>query len=98
MADGRAPQRLGRRALIPSRPTVSPLPIGYPWLPRDRSGHASEESNLVMSESEPNLPSPSFLERYTKLRETIERRPEQRPAVDPIDAISRAGRPRPDGR
>ena len=41
-----------------------------------------------MSESEPNLPSLSLLERYTTLRETIERRPEQRPTVDHIDAIA----------
>jgi adenylate cyclase len=41
-----------------------------------------------MAEPEPNSQSMSLLERYTQLRETFERRPEQRPATDHIDAIA----------
>jgi len=41
-----------------------------------------------MSEPESNSQSMSFLERFTQLRETVERPPEQRPAADQIDAIA----------
>ena len=40
-----------------------------------------------MSDPESNQPSMTFQQRYTQLRETIEREPEQRPTVDHIDAI-----------
>jgi adenylate cyclase len=41
-----------------------------------------------MSEPESNPPSMSFQERYTRLRETVERPPEQRPTADTIEAIA----------
>ena len=41
-----------------------------------------------MSEPEPNPPSLTFQQRYTQLRETIERPPEERPTADRIDAIA----------
>src|SRR4029077_18285511 len=41
-----------------------------------------------MSEPKSNSQSMSFLERFTQLRETVERPPEQRPAADQIDAIA----------
>lgn len=41
-----------------------------------------------MSEPGSNPPSMTFQQRYTQLRETIERQPEHRPAVDQIDAIA----------
>ena len=41
-----------------------------------------------MSEIGSNPPSMSFVERYTQLRETVERPPEQRPTADHIDTIA----------
>jgi len=41
-----------------------------------------------MSEPESNPPSLTFLQRYTQVRESIERQPEERPATDRIDAIA----------
>ena len=55
---------------------------------KDSAGHAPVESDRAMSESKSNLPSQSLLERYTQLRETVERAPEQRPTADRIDAIA----------
>ena len=41
-----------------------------------------------MSEPEPNPPPLTFQQRYTHLRETVERPPEERPAADRIEAVA----------
>ena len=41
-----------------------------------------------MSEPEASAPSQAFLERYTQLRERVERPPAERPGTDTIEAIA----------
>src|SRR5579862_9872343 len=41
-----------------------------------------------MREPDPDQPPLTFQQRYTQVRETIERPPEERPAADRIDAIA----------
>ncbi len=47
-----------------------------------------KEEAAAMSDPESNPPSLTFQQRYTQLRETIERPPEERPAADHIESVA----------
>jgi adenylate cyclase len=55
---------------------------------RSQQTNPPEEEAAAMNESESNPPPLTFQQRYTQLRETVERPAEERPTVDRIDAIA----------